>query len=234
VVGTVDRPFEHSRDPHSVDLSGPGAHLAIVGGPGSGKSTLLRTLVTSLALTHTPREVQFHVMDFGGFGSFSALPHLAETSPGETLTKLTALLATRRHRFAETGDAYDVFLVVDGWTALRNQFPELMPAVSDLLRRGATCGLHVILSASRWSDLEPAHLEDFGNRIELNLGEGSDRSGIDKPAAWEVAQEGPGRGLAVDGSHFQGALPRIDGRRQLDDLEEATAELIARISAGRP
>ena len=32
----------------------------------SGKSSLLRTLVSGLALTHTPREVQFYILDFGG------------------------------------------------------------------------------------------------------------------------------------------------------------------------
>ncbi|GAA4949222.1 hypothetical protein GCM10023238_14430 [Streptomyces heliomycini] len=36
--------------------------MAIAGGPQSGKSTLLRTLITALALTHTPREVQFYCL----------------------------------------------------------------------------------------------------------------------------------------------------------------------------
>ena len=42
------------------------ATSAIAGGPQSGKSTMMRTLICALALTHTPREVQFYCLDFGG------------------------------------------------------------------------------------------------------------------------------------------------------------------------
>ena len=54
-VGLVDKPFEQRRDLLVVDLSGAGGHVGVAGGPQSGKSTLLRTLITALALTHTPR-----------------------------------------------------------------------------------------------------------------------------------------------------------------------------------
>ena len=77
-VGIVDRPFEQIRDLLVIDVSGAGGHVAIAGGPQSGKSTLLRTLISGLALTHSPREVQFYCLDFGG-GSLSAiaeLPHV--------------------------------------------------------------------------------------------------------------------------------------------------------------
>lgn len=79
-LGIVDVPFEKRREVLRCDFSGPQGHAAVVGGPRSGKSTLLRTLVTSFALTHTPREVQFYCLDFGG-GSLSALadlPHVGE------------------------------------------------------------------------------------------------------------------------------------------------------------
>ncbi|MFF3208055.1 FtsK/SpoIIIE domain-containing protein [Streptomyces sp. NPDC002962] len=39
--------------------------------PQTGKSTVLRTLMPSLALTHTPHEVQFYGLDFGGSGLVS-------------------------------------------------------------------------------------------------------------------------------------------------------------------
>ena len=61
-VGAVDRPFEQRRDVLMLDLSGAAGHFVVVGGPRSGKSTVLRDVVTSLALTHTPREVQFYAL----------------------------------------------------------------------------------------------------------------------------------------------------------------------------
>src|SRR3546814_10777960 len=71
-IGIVDRPREQRRDTMTVSLSGASGHAAVVGGPRTGKSTLLRTMLTSLALTTTPLESQFFVLDFGG-GTFTPL-----------------------------------------------------------------------------------------------------------------------------------------------------------------
>ncbi len=78
-LGTVDRPREQRRETLTADLGGSAGHVAVVGGPRSGKSTLLRTVVSSLALTTTPRESQFYVLDFGGgsFAPLADLPHVA-------------------------------------------------------------------------------------------------------------------------------------------------------------
>ncbi|GAA3959499.1 hypothetical protein GCM10023085_47400 [Actinomadura viridis] len=115
VAGIVDRPFYHRRDPYWLDLSGPGGHVAVVGAQGSGRSTAIATVVASLALTHTPEEVRFHVLDLGGDGggggalaALGGLPHVAgvagRSAPEEvrrTVTGITALLERREREFAE-------------------------------------------------------------------------------------------------------------------------------------
>jgi S-DNA-T family DNA segregation ATPase FtsK/SpoIIIE len=78
-IGTVDMPREQKREVLRCDLSGAAGHVAIVGAPRSGKSTLMRTLLTGIALTHTPREVQFYVLDFGG-GTFTGMRELAHVA----------------------------------------------------------------------------------------------------------------------------------------------------------
>ncbi|MBO0884011.1 MAG: type VII secretion protein EccCa, partial [Mycobacterium sp.] len=77
-IGIVDRPFEQCRTPLTVDLSGAGGNVAVVGAPQSGKSTALRTLVTALAVTHDPNQVQFYCLDFGGgaLASLQSWPHV--------------------------------------------------------------------------------------------------------------------------------------------------------------
>src|SRR6266702_4128965 len=59
---------------------GSGPHGLIVGATGSGKSELLRTLITGLALTHSPELVSFVLIDFKGGAAFAPLtdlPHVA-------------------------------------------------------------------------------------------------------------------------------------------------------------
>ncbi len=111
-VGIVDKPYEQRRDLLWADLSGAAGHAVVTGGPQSGKSTLLRSMVISLALTHTPEEVQFFCIDFGGgtLASLDGLPHcggVAGRQEPDTvrriLAEVTGLLAARERRFRVLG-----------------------------------------------------------------------------------------------------------------------------------
>ncbi|WP_293771078.1 type VII secretion protein EccCa [uncultured Corynebacterium sp.] len=71
--------------PVSLDIKesaqgGDGPHGLCIGATGSGKSELLRTLVTSLAATHSPQELNLVLVDFKGGATFlgcETLPHTA-------------------------------------------------------------------------------------------------------------------------------------------------------------
>ena len=88
----------------------PPATPMVVGAPQSGKSTLLRTLVCALALTHTPREVQFFLLDMGGgaLATVSGLPHVSGVRQpprrgaraGASSPRSTTLLTEREQLFA--------------------------------------------------------------------------------------------------------------------------------------
>ncbi|MFE3081469.1 type VII secretion protein EccCa [Nocardia tengchongensis] len=107
----IDKPRMQRQDIWSVDLSGAGGHVAIVGGPQSGKSTALQTLVMSAALTHSPEQVQFYCLDFsGGLSGLRGLPHvgsMASVRDGDrvrrTFALLNGLLARRQNLFGELG-----------------------------------------------------------------------------------------------------------------------------------
>ena len=67
---------------------GMGPHGMLVGATGSGKSEVLRTLVLSLALTHSPDQLNFVLIDFKGgatFAGMEGMPHVASiiTNLGE-------------------------------------------------------------------------------------------------------------------------------------------------------
>ncbi|HTU72491.1 MAG TPA: type VII secretion protein EccCa [Trebonia sp.] len=233
VLGIVDRPYDQRRDPLWVDLSAAGGHVAVVGAPRSGKSTVLRTLVSSLALLHTPAEVQFYILDFGG-GTLSALgglPHVGGVAARadsdqvrRTIADLVALLEQRERSFAKQGigsiaayrelagadDGFgDVFLVVDSWLTLRQDYEDLEPIVTALAARGLGYGIHVVAASSKWSEFRLGIRDLFGTRLELRLGDPYE-SEVGRAAAANVPADSPGRGLTPEGLHFLAALPRLD------------------------
>ncbi|PWV66957.1 S-DNA-T family DNA segregation ATPase FtsK/SpoIIIE [Nocardia neocaledoniensis] len=110
-VALVDTPRQQRQDVWSIDVSGAGGHVAVVGGPQSGKSTALQTMVLSAALTHTPDQVQFYCLDFsGGLSGLRSLAHVGSVASARdvdrlrrTFALLTGLLARRQALFAELG-----------------------------------------------------------------------------------------------------------------------------------
>ncbi|OBK77225.1 type VII secretion protein EccCb, partial [Mycobacterium sp. 1165178.9] len=82
----------------------------------------------------------------------------------------------------------------------------LEESVTALAAQGLSYGVHVVLSASRWSEVRPSLRDQVGTRIELRLGDPAD-SEIDRKAARHVPHDSPGRGLSREGLHMLIALP---------------------------
>ncbi|EOM74649.1 type VII secretion protein EccC [Rhodococcus rhodnii] len=263
-IGAVDRPYDQRRDLMVVDLAGSAGNVAVVGGPQSGKSTALRTLVMSLALTHSAEQVQVYCLDFGGgtLSGIANLPHVGSVAGRRdvdrvrrTVAEMTTIVRTREERFRDLGiesmaefrrlrasdpassasargaheDPFgDVFLVIDGYASIRQDFEPLEAQLTALAAQGLSYGVHLVISLSRWGEVRPAVKDQLGTRIELRLGDPSD-SDLGRKVAALVPEGRPGRGITRDGLHLLIGLPRVDATPDVTDLASGVADAVARI-----
>jgi S-DNA-T family DNA segregation ATPase FtsK/SpoIIIE len=260
-LGIVDRPYEQRRDPLWADFSGALGHGVIVGGPQSGKSTLLRTLVMSMALTHTPEEVQFYCVDLGGgtLAGLNDLPHVggvavARREPDKArriVAELNTLANEREGRFGQMG--------IDSMSEFRNRkrrgeiSPEQDPFGDAFLLVDGWRALR-----DDFEELEPQitklatqgltygiHVVVSSNRwadirpaIKDMLGTrfelrlgDTTESDIDRRVAVNVPEGRPGRGLTRDKLHMLTGLPRIDGSSDPGTLGDGVADAVKKVSA---
>ncbi|WP_345800713.1 type VII secretion protein EccCa [Microbacterium sp. AZCO] len=257
-LGLLDDPTRQRQAPWLLDLTRSGGHISITGAPQSGRSTFLRTLAASLAFTHSPRDVSVYGMDLtgGGLTRIEPFPHVggvATRGHRERLTRLleelTGMLATRERVFREHGldslaemrrrhaegrlpdlPSADVVLLVDGLGTLRTDFEDLEAPLAQLLERGGSFGIHVVVTLTRWNELRLNLQSLIGTRLELKLNDPADSQVARKLSSTLRADE-PGRVLTDDKLFAQVALPLLE---EVDDADIGEAlERIARESAER-
>jgi DNA segregation ATPase FtsK/SpoIIIE, S-DNA-T family len=258
-LGIVDLPTRQEQEPLLMDFAGAHGHLAVVGAPRTGRSTVLRSIMLAGMLTHTPEEMQFYCVDFGG-GSlhpYASAPHVGSvagrTDPelvNRMLVEIRALIGERERVFRSLGvdsigefqarrqsgrlpagiRTADVFLLIDNWGALRAEYEHADQIVAEIAARGLGAGVHLVITAGRWVDIRPALRDSIGSRFELRLNDPTE-SEVNRRLAARMSGAVPGRGLVQPGVYFQLFLPRVDGRDTDEGAREAQQETLVKISS---
>lgn len=152
-------------DELTVDLGQHGPHVLIAGTTGSGKSVLLQSWCASLALRNSPERVQFIFLDFKGGATFNDLKHLphargcvSDLSISHAKRALRAIeeelhrreqLVAHHHVSQITqlsSPPAHLLIVVDEFTALKNQLPDYVQRLTRIASQGRSLGMHLILA----------------------------------------------------------------------------------------
>ncbi|WP_460756572.1 type VII secretion protein EccCa [Nocardiopsis oceani] len=261
LIGIRDVPREQKQGPAELDFTGASGNMIVLGGPRSGKSVFLRTLIAALAWRYPPGRVAVYAIDYGGGGlaSMEDLPHVAGVAGRSNPERVRRVITDvrnqldRRERIfrssrLDSPDALrraraegkvpqsvvgDIFLLIDGWSQVRETLGDSDNELLDILNRGTALGVHVVVTGTAAMQIRSRIQSLFGGRLEFRLTEAHD-SGIDRKASEELPKDLPGRALMEDMSMAQVALPRIDGIADDTELREGVQDLVKRIGARWP
>ena len=202
-IGLIDDPYHQRQHPLMIDLGVAGGHVAIAGGPQTGKSMTVRTIVASLAATHSTDQLGFYIIDAGSGDSkvLESLPHVAgvaqrsdEERVRRVVDEVLGIVDKHRARPART------VLVVDGWQAIvapDSKLEDLKDALATIAAEGPAAGVHLIVTTQRWNAIRPNVRDLIGTRLELKLTEPMD-SLLDRKLQ-EKLPIAPGRGITAAG-----------------------------------
>ncbi|HET7415297.1 MAG TPA: FtsK/SpoIIIE domain-containing protein [Arthrobacter sp.] len=205
----------------SVDLQRDGPHLLLAGTTGSGKSELLRTLILSLCLNHSPRVVNFLLIDFkggSGLGPLRKLPHsvglltdLSAESVERAMASLRAEVRRRESLFAwvEAGDIASyrrmrgpdleevpsLVVVIDEFRMLLEEVPAAMDELLRIASLGRSLGLHLVMATQRPQGAISADIRaNITTSISLRVQTAMESQDIlDTSDAAGISIESPGR-----------------------------------------
>ena len=229
LLGRVDQPQKQAQSNLEINFTKSG-HVAVFASATMGKSTFLRTAAIDLAMNYSPQEVNLYIFDFGS-NSLLPLKDLPQTSDVMTIDSMdkivkferiiTEQMKERKQKLGKAGvssiDLYrkvtkeiipDIVLFIDNFDIVKEQFESLEKVLTDVSRDGMSCGIYMILSASRSNMLKMNLQANIKNQMALYL--------IDKTEVYNIVgrtelqqEELPGRGFAkMDMVYsFQTALP---------------------------
>ncbi len=180
----------------------------------------VRRTISEITTIVRQREARFHRL---GIESMADFRRLRASDPASS----PAAAGAHEDPFG------DVFLVIDGFSSIRQDFEPLEQPIMQLAVQGLSYGVHVVISLSRWMDARPALKDQIGTRLELRLGDPAD-SEFGRKVAALVPMGRPGRGMTPESLHMLTALPRVDGSSNPQDLSVGVADAVNRITAATP
>ncbi len=197
-----------------VDAGGGGlrgmAELPHVGSVATrGDPDLIRRTFNEVLMAVERRERAFNSVALDSPAQWRAWRAAGNVLPGDTATG------------GDPGsDLGDIYLVVDGWGSLRDDFDDLEEVLAEIAADGPAYGVHVIVTVTSPLQVRHKMLPSFSGRLELRLTDPFD-SAFGRGLAETLPSNLPGRGLSGSGQLFQTALPRLDEATDMKDLAEA-------------
>lgn len=253
-IGLIDRPIRAEQLPLILDLTR--GHAALFGASGWGKTTFLRTLITSLAATHSPEELHIYMLDFGGRGLdvLEALPHRgASIMPAEeervarllrrlerTLEERNTILSQARADSLGTYNANNpnnilpaILLVIDNFAEFKENYEALIPQLLGIAREGRAYGVHIVITAEQTNAIPGKLFSLITERLTLKLADAAEYGNIvgrGVPGIDDIE----GRGfISIERAplEFQTALPvSVSTEEEAEGLDDtAKLEILTRL-----
>ncbi|OUO85828.1 hypothetical protein B5F40_15620 [Gordonibacter sp. An230] len=252
-VGELDDPASQAKRLLTLPLSAEG-NAALYGSAGSGMEQVVAAILCSLLEAHGPEDLNAYIVDLGSeaLGAFRAAPQVGDvilTGDREKVDNLFRILqgelACRRRRlgafggdrealFEATGETMpSILVVVEGFERFCELFDPLVPALIELTRDGARCGIWFMVTATRANGVPYRILPNFKQKLALEMASPDEYLSVFGSLRGAVPPKGRGRGLVKDGDGFlvfQGASASEEEGADFDAVRELCEALSARYS----
>ena len=198
ILGEFDDPNNQRQGLLTIPLSKEG-NTIIYGSVGSGKELVLTTLIYSTIINHSPKEVNFYILDFGAetLRAFKEAPQIGEVIFNQEEEKVANLfkilvneLETRKKLFTDYNGDFNfyckhsgktlptIIVIINNYDAYSETYDQYDDTLGILVREGFKYGLIFIVTASTTNSLRYRMRQNFRQNIVLQFNDKSDYTTI--------------------------------------------------------
>ncbi len=227
IAGRVDAPREQSQYPLILDFMKDG-HQVLYGAPSTGKTSFLQTVILSAALSYTPEQVNFVILDYGSYilRLFETLPHCIISADSMNYEKEKKAYEFLRDELTSRGKLFRaeevtniaayreatgktmpaIIVAVDNIASLNEQNGDLMDILNKIARDGSSLGIYLMIA----SGITGSFMYKISNFVKCNhtlqMTEKADYRLLVGGDGTTFPGNYPGRGLTKGGLEYQAAL----------------------------
>ena len=195
-VGKYDMPATQSQGVQVLDLTSHG-HFGIFGTPATGKTFFLKTMLVSMGLLYTPKDVSITIFDAGNLSlpEFAGMPHVREvltnqedeTKIKKAAARLLGEIASRRVAFNKHAvnslsayqesvapDTPAIVVLVDNIKGWFDISPEVSACLEQIAATGMTYGIYLVFTATSTLGLSMKFLQLIKGTVALRLADKGD------------------------------------------------------------
>ena len=229
IIGEFDDPNNQRQDLLTLPLSTEG-NTIVYGSSGSGKELALTTIIYSTIVEHTPDEVNFYILDFGGetLKSFYKAPQIGDvvlSSEEEKVANLFKLLNNsleeRKKLFVDYNGDYNfycthsgktlptIITIINNYDSYYELYEQYDEQLSQLTREGSKYGIIFIVTSNNVNSIRYRLKQNFKQNLVLQFNDSGDYSSVLGNIDKKYPSKIYGRGLvSIDNVYeFQTAYP---------------------------
>ena len=215
VIGEYDNPNSQQQGLLNLDLTDNG-NTIIYGATGSGKEQLLSTIITSIALEHSPSEVNMYILDFesASLKLYNCIPHVGDVvtiedyeKTQDTFSMIYDIIEERRKLFADYSGNYQdyiqnsgnkvplIVVFINNYEIFVENHSRLSEDIMNLYRDASKYGIMFVISVVSANAIRGRMAQYFTNKICLQLPDINDYRNILGAPRGLIPSDCYGRGL---------------------------------------
>ncbi|MBQ9019664.1 MAG: type VII secretion protein EssC [Bacilli bacterium] len=217
IIGEYDDPENQVQNVLTLPLSEHG-NTIVYGSAGSGKELMLSSIIYSTITTHTTKEVNFYILDFGAetLTMFKQAPHVGEvmlSSDGEKINNLfkmiNDIIEERKKIFVDYNGSYEFYInhggkqipfitvIINNVEAFIETYPDYEDLIGQMTRDCLKYGVCFILTTNGPNTIRYRLKQNFKQNIVLQFNDPGDYSSVIPGVRKKEPSKVYGRGLIL-------------------------------------
>lgn len=223
IIGEYDDPDNQAQNLLTLPLSKEG-NTIVFGSAGSGKELMLSSIIYSCISTHSSKEINFYILDFGAetLTMFRNAPHIGEvilSSDAEKIANLfkmiSQIIEERKKIFVDYNGSFDFYInhggkqipmitiVINNVEAFLETYNEYEDTLGQMTRDCLKYGVVFIFSTNGPNTVRYRLRQNFKQNVVLQFNDPMDYSSVIPGVRKKEPSKAYGRGLILLDSIFE-------------------------------